>query len=141
MLEGRSLIEHYVSRPADDVSQIHGNIYLGRVENVLPGMEAAFIDIATPKNAVLYRGDVHYDPDDVEVQGQPPRIEDVLKTEAADPLPGHEEPDRPQGGAPHPGGLAARPVRGARARTRRPTASRSACPTASASGCARSSTG
>ena len=61
VLEGRSLIEHYVSRPADDVSQIHGNIYLGRVQNVLPGMEAAFVDIATPKNAVLYRGDVQYD--------------------------------------------------------------------------------
>ena len=58
VLEGRSLIEHYVRRPADDVSQIHGNIYLGRVQNVLPGMEAAFVDIGTPKNAVLYRGDV-----------------------------------------------------------------------------------
>ena len=64
MLEGRSLIEHYVSRPADDVGQIHGNIYLGRVQNVLPGMEAAFVDIGTPKNAVLYRGDVQYDAED-----------------------------------------------------------------------------
>jgi ribonuclease E len=61
VLEGRNLIEHYVSRPADDISQIHGNIYVGRVQNVLPGMEAAFVDIATPKNAVLYRGDVQYD--------------------------------------------------------------------------------
>jgi len=78
-LEGRSLVEYYVSRPADDISQIHGNIYVGRVENVLPGMEAAFIDIGTPKNAVLYRGDVQYDPDEVEEKGQPPRIEDVLK--------------------------------------------------------------
>ena len=59
VLEGRTLIEHYVSRPSDDVSQIHGNIYLGKVQNVLPGMEAAFIDITTPKNAVLYRGDVN----------------------------------------------------------------------------------
>ena len=58
VLEGRTLIEHYVSRPSDGVSQIHGNIYLGKVQNVLPGMEAAFIDITTPKNAVLYRGDV-----------------------------------------------------------------------------------
>ena len=58
VLEGRTLIEHYVSRPSDDVSQIHGNIYLGKVQNVLPGMEAAFVDITTPKNAVLYRGDV-----------------------------------------------------------------------------------
>src|SRR5690606_28068519 len=66
VLEGRALIEHYVSRPSDDVSQIHGNIYLGRVQNVLPGMEAAFVDIGTPKNAVLYRGDVHYDPEDIE---------------------------------------------------------------------------
>ena len=49
VLEGRNLIEHYVSRPADDVSQIHGNIYVGRVQNVLPGMEAAFVDIATPE--------------------------------------------------------------------------------------------
>ena len=58
MLEGRSLIEFYVSRPADDVSEIHGNIYMGRVENVLPGMEAAFVDIGTPKNAVLYQSDL-----------------------------------------------------------------------------------
>ncbi len=79
ILEGRSLVEHYVSRPTDDVTQIHGNIYIGKVENVLPGMEAAFIDIATPKNAVLYRGDVQYDKDDVDSKGEPPRIEDVLK--------------------------------------------------------------
>jgi len=81
-LEGRKLVEHQVSRPADDISQIHGNIYLGRVQNVLPGMEAAFVDIATPKNAVLYAGDVLYDADDVEggkKKGQQPRIENVLK--------------------------------------------------------------
>jgi ribonuclease E len=66
VLEGRALIEHYVSRPADDATQIDGNIYLGRVQNVLPGMEAAFVDIGTPKNAVLYRGDVRYDREDLE---------------------------------------------------------------------------
>ena len=79
VLEGRNLIEHYVSRPADDVAQIHGNIYMGKVQNVLPGMEAAFVDIATPKNAVLYRSDVQYDPADIEVKGKNPRIEDILK--------------------------------------------------------------
>ncbi|HLT17436.1 MAG TPA: Rne/Rng family ribonuclease [Acidimicrobiales bacterium] len=85
VLEGRNLIEHYVSRPQDDISQIHGNIYLGKVQNVLPGMEAAFVDIATPKNAVLYRGDVHYDPEDVERGGAGKgnrsdlRIEQILK--------------------------------------------------------------
>jgi ribonuclease E len=79
VMEGRNLIEHYVSRPADDVAQIHGNIYVGKVQNVLPGMEAAFVDITTPKNAVLYRGDVQYDPADIEVKGKNPRIEDILK--------------------------------------------------------------
>ena len=84
MLEGRSLVEHYVSRAADDTNQIDGNVYRGRVQNVLPGMEAAFVDIGIPKNAVLYRGDVRYDREDVEGGGggssaSQPRIEDVLK--------------------------------------------------------------
>jgi ribonuclease E len=101
MLEGRSLIEHYVSRPSDDVSEIHGNIYLGRVQNVLPGMEAAFVDIGTPKNAVLYRGDVTYDRDDIDGdkntppapkakksgrlrrRSNEPRIEELLKARQA----------------------------------------------------------
>jgi len=97
VLEGRALIEHFVSRPADDATQIDGNIYLGRVQNVLPGMEAAFVDIGTPKNAVLYRGDVRYDKDDLETptapdegaaptrgripgMGRDARIEQLLKT-------------------------------------------------------------
>ena len=79
VLEGRALIEHYVSRPADDISQIHGNIYLGRVQNVLPGMEAAFVDIATPKNAVLYRGDVQYDKEDLDTPTGEARIEHILR--------------------------------------------------------------
>lgn len=77
VMEGRSLIEHYVSRPADDESQIHGNIYVGKVQNILPGMEAAFVDIGTQKNAVLYRGDVQYDAEDI-VDSEP-RIEQILK--------------------------------------------------------------
>jgi ribonuclease E len=80
VLEGRTLIEHYVSHSADDVNQIYGNMYLGRVQNVLPGMEAAFVDIGTPKNAVLYRGDVQYDPADVEADGpKDVRIEQLLR--------------------------------------------------------------
>ncbi|MEC9425437.1 MAG: Rne/Rng family ribonuclease [Actinomycetota bacterium] len=78
VMEGRQLIEHYLSRPADDVSEIHGNVYLAKVQNVLPGMEAAFVDIGTPKNAVLYRGDVQYEDADFEGKGRP-RIEQVLK--------------------------------------------------------------
>jgi len=79
ILEGRTLIEYYVSRPTDDITQIHGNVYMGRVQNVLPGMEAAFIDIATPKNAVLYRGDVQYDAKEFEGTRGVPRIEQMLK--------------------------------------------------------------
>ena len=80
VLEGRTLVEHYVSRASDDATQIDGNIYRGRVQNVLPGMEAAFIDIGTPKNAVLYRGDVRYDRDDIETPGRgSPRIEEMLR--------------------------------------------------------------
>jgi ribonuclease E len=81
LLEGRTLVEHYISRASDDATQIDGNIYRGRVQNVLPGMEAAFIDIGTPKNAVLYHGDVRYDTEDVESGGSPgqPRIEQLLR--------------------------------------------------------------
>ena len=84
VLEGRRLIEFRMSRPSDDVGQLHGNIYLGRVQNVLPGMETAFVDIGTPKNAVLYRGDVQYDPDEIEggrTEGDQvkPRIEELLR--------------------------------------------------------------
>lgn len=78
VLEGRNLIEHYLSRVSDDATEIHGNIYLAKVQNVLPGMEAAFVDIGTPKNAVLYRGDLQFDPDEVEGGGKA-RIEQVLK--------------------------------------------------------------
>jgi ribonuclease E len=77
VLEGRSLVEHYVGSLEPDDTAIDGNIYLGRVQNVLPGMEAAFIDIGTPKNGVLYRGDVAFDPNDVEESH--PRIERLLR--------------------------------------------------------------
>jgi ribonuclease E len=55
-----------------------GNVFLGRVQNVLPGMEAAFIDVGKGRNAVLYAGEVNYSPEDLE--GAPPRIEHVLKS-------------------------------------------------------------
>jgi ribonuclease E len=77
VMEGRSLVEHYVGSLEPDDTAIDGNIYLGKVQNVLPGMEAAFIDIGTPKNGVLYRGDVAFDPSDVEESH--PRIERLLK--------------------------------------------------------------
>ena len=74
ILEDGSLVEHYVAREAR--RSLVGNIYLGRVQNVLPGMEAAFVDIGQPRNAVLYVGEVVAD-DDVEGNARP-RIDQVL---------------------------------------------------------------
>lgn len=75
VLEERDLVEHYVTRKESE--SYVGNIYLGRVQNVLPGMEAAFIDIGKGRNGVLYAGEVNYDDDDVESKA--PRIEQALK--------------------------------------------------------------
>lgn len=59
VLEDKVLVEHYVAK-AQDASLI-GNVYLGRVQNVLPSMEAAFVDIGRGRNAVLYSGEVDWD--------------------------------------------------------------------------------
>jgi ribonuclease E len=75
VLEGSTLVEHYVTRKAG--RSMVGNIYLGRVQNVLPGMEAAFVDIGRGRNAVLYAGEVNYNEEDLD--GEAPRIEKVLK--------------------------------------------------------------
>ena len=72
ILEGPQLVEHYVAT-ADRTSLV-GNIYLGKVRNVLPGMEAAFVDFGAAKNGVVYASDVKVDP-----QRKNVRIEDVLK--------------------------------------------------------------
>ena len=98
------------SRPTTP-TQIHGNIYLGRVQNVLPGMEAAFVDIGTPKNAVLYRGDLQYDQEDIVEKGANAAHRADPEGPPDDRLPGHEEPDRRQGRAAHSGGVAARALR------------------------------
>jgi ribonuclease E len=75
VLEGQTLVEHYVTRKSG--RSMVGNIYLGRVQNVLPGMEAAFVDIGRGRNAVLYAGEVNYNEEDLD--GEAPRIEKVLK--------------------------------------------------------------
>jgi ribonuclease E len=76
VLEGRDLVQHYVTHVG--AKSMVGNVYLGRIQNVLPGMEAAFVDVGRGRNAVLYAGEVNYSPDDLE-SGAPPRIEQVLK--------------------------------------------------------------
>ena len=76
VLEDRTVVEHYVTR-AEDVTFV-GNIYMARVQNVLPGMEAAFLDIGKGRNGVLYAGEVLYDELDLE-EGDAQRIENALK--------------------------------------------------------------
>jgi Ribonuclease G/E len=76
VLEDRTVVEHYVTRKKD-VTFV-GNIYMARVQNVLPGMEAAFLDIGKGRNGVLYAGEVLYDELDLE-EGADERIENVLK--------------------------------------------------------------
>ncbi|MGF2947789.1 Rne/Rng family ribonuclease [Microbacterium alcoholitolerans] len=75
VLEDKVLVEHYVARNQD--ASLIGNVYLGRVQNVLPSMEAAFVDIGRGRNAVLYSGEVDWD--GVATGNQPRRIELALK--------------------------------------------------------------
>ncbi|MDO4260315.1 MAG: Rne/Rng family ribonuclease, partial [Actinomycetaceae bacterium] len=75
ILEDDLLVEHYVARRTQ--SSMVGNIYMGRVQNVLPSMEAAFVDIGRGRNAVLYAGEVNWDA--VGLEGRPRRIESALK--------------------------------------------------------------
>ncbi|BDI23154.1 Rne/Rng family ribonuclease [Herbiconiux sp. L3-i23] len=78
VLEDSVLAEHYVAK-AQNASLI-GNVYLGRVQNVLPSMEAAFVDIGRGRNAVLYSGEVDWDAAAAEGEkNQPRRIELALK--------------------------------------------------------------
>ena len=77
VLEDGVLVEHYVSR--ETTASMAGNVYLGRVQNVLPSMEAAFVDIGKGRNAVLYAGEVNWDAAGLE-GGQARRIENALSS-------------------------------------------------------------
>ena len=76
VIEDDILVEHYVS-DIQEVSTV-GNVYLGRVQNVLPSMEAAFVDIGQARNGVLYAGEVNWDT--TRLEGQPRRIELAFKS-------------------------------------------------------------
>nr|WP_233439357.1 Rne/Rng family ribonuclease [Bifidobacterium polysaccharolyticum] len=76
VIEDDILVEHYVS-DIQEVSTV-GNIYLGRVQNVLPSMEAAFVDVGQARNGVLYAGEVNWD--STRLEGQPRRIELAFKS-------------------------------------------------------------
>ncbi|WP_404978491.1 Rne/Rng family ribonuclease [Bifidobacterium aquikefiricola] len=76
VIEDDILVEHYVS----DIQEVAtvGNVYIGRVQNVLPSMEAAFVDIGQARNGVLYAGEVNWDT--TRLEGQPRRIELAFKS-------------------------------------------------------------
>ncbi|MBW9211186.1 Rne/Rng family ribonuclease [Mumia sp. zg.B21] len=75
VLEDDVLVEHYVARESQ--TSLIGNVYLGRVQNVLPSMEAAFVDIGKGRNAVLYAGEVDWSKLG---DGKPRKIEEALKS-------------------------------------------------------------
>ena len=77
VLEDKILVEHYVNKNSN-VSYV-GNVYLGKVQNVLPSMEAAFVDIGKGRNAVLYAGEVNWDEAGLS-ENKDKRIEHVLKS-------------------------------------------------------------
>jgi ribonuclease E len=76
VLEDGGLVEHYVTRAS--AASMVGNVYLGKVQNVLPSMEAAFVDIGRGRNAVLYAGEVNWDVTGLE--GRARSIEQALKS-------------------------------------------------------------
>ena len=97
VLEDNVLVEHYVSRSSQQ--SMVGNVYLGRIQNVLPAMEAAFVDIGRGRNAIIYAGEVDWaglgKPDG------PRRIEEGSQVRPVCARAGHEGPDRAQGCATH----------------------------------------
>ena len=76
VLEDKILVEHYVAKSSE--ASLIGNVYLGKIQNVLPSMEAAFVDIGRGRNAVLYSGEVDWEL--AETGNQPKRIELALKS-------------------------------------------------------------
>ncbi len=76
VLEDNLLVEHYVARHTQ--TSMVGNVYIGRVQNVLPSMEAAFVDLGKGRNAVLYAGEVNWGA--AGMGGKPRRIEDALSS-------------------------------------------------------------
>ncbi|HTF08891.1 MAG TPA: Rne/Rng family ribonuclease [Asanoa sp.] len=76
VLEDGVLVEHYVTRASSGA--MAGNVYLGKVQNVLPSMEAAFVDVGRGRNAVLYAGEVNWDASGLEGRGR--SIEQALRS-------------------------------------------------------------
>ena len=134
VLEDGVVVEHFVTSAAS--ASLVGNIYLGIVQNVLPSMEAAFVDIGRGRNGVLYAGEV-------ELGGRRPRrrpAQDRTGPQARRlrRRPGQQGPGRAQGRPADHAGVAGRPLPGVRAGRVVDRASAASCPTPNASGSRRS---
>ncbi|WP_280406897.1 ribonuclease E/G [Nocardia carnea] len=75
VLEDNILVEHFVTSTGS--ASMVGNVYLGKVQNVLPSMEAAFVDIGRGRNGVLYAGEVNWEA--AGLGGKERKIEQALK--------------------------------------------------------------
>ncbi len=93
VLEDGILVEHYVTKASS--TSYAGNVYLGRVQNVLPSMEAAFVDIGKGRNAVLYAGEVNWDAAGLEGRARTHRARAEVRRQHR--RAGHQGPDRAQG--------------------------------------------
>ena len=137
---GYHVAELYLERRG--ARSIVGNIYKGRVDNVLGGLEAAFVDIGLEKNGFLHVDEIVLPgrrgaaPRPRLRAGQPPDHRDA-EAGPGDRRPGRQGPAEDQGSAAVDGSDDRRPLHGLRARTARASASRAGSTTASASGCAR----
>ena len=134
VLEDGVVVEHFVTSAAS--ASLVGNIYLGIVQNVLPSMEAAFVDIGRGRNGVLYAGEVNWEA--AGLGGAAPQDRAGPQAGRLRRRPGQQGPGRAQGRPADHAGLAGRPLPGVRARVRRPPASAASCPTPNASGSRRS---
>ena len=112
VLEDGVLVEHYVNRTTH--ASYVGNVYLGKVQNVLPSMEAAFVDIGKGRNAVLYAGEVNFDAQRPRGPAQAHRV--GAQAGPVGDRAGHQGPGGPQGRPADVAGLAARPLPRLRAR-------------------------
>ena len=113
VLEDGVLVEHYVNRSRRHQSYV-GNVYLGKVQNVLPSMEAAFVDVGKGRNAVLYAGEVELRRQRARRPAQADRV--GAQAGPVRDRAGHQGPGRPQGRPADQPGQPARPVPGLRAR-------------------------
>ena len=114
VLEDGVLVEHFVTSAGS--GSLVGNVYLGRVQNVLPSMEAAFVDIGRGRNAVLYAGEVDWDAAGLE--GKARKIEQALSTGDSVLVQVTKDPVGPQGRPADHADQPARPLPGVRARRR-----------------------